>query len=466
LITRRYTKDSIALFATLLWVFSPVVIRQSANGLETALALFLFAWSVYYYLDRVRNNPAATSGQFLKLGLLLGLAVLARVDQVLLALAMGLDYLLLIRRRARSGETKSALRGFGLAAATTITVCLPWVVYGLVVTGSPLQESGTATRFLSIAYAPFFDLGPSNLVDQGVGPSFMWAHAMHALSILKQSPPVHVFYRVVEKLGDGSPPTGWVLYAVNAVSLIALGLFAVCLGRGGRNYSSCDRRELSFLILFAVLLMAAYSTWIFGVFFFTRYFYPAYFIVSVLAACVLQDLVVWLSRRPLPLKAATAGIFALYAVGLVYMGLSSAYRSKPVYQFYDIAKWVDNNTDKDETIGVFQGGAIGYFSNRRVINLDGKVNGQALEALRSGHICDYITESGIDVVMDHVKVLELFLGPVDGVGGIAGLESTRCFSGKTVGAAGWVGYRLNGHPAAGDAASLKRGAGGGASLSR
>jgi hypothetical protein len=338
----------------------------------------------------------------------------------------------------------------------------------MAVTGSPIQESGTATRFLSIAYAPFFDLGPSNMVDKGVGPSFMWAHLMHALSILKQSPPVHVFYRAVEKLGDGSPPTGWFLYAVNGVSLAAFALFALWLARGGRSHGSHNRRELSFLVLFAVLLAAAYSTWIFGVFFFTRYFYPVYFIITVFAACLLQDIVAWASRRPLPLRAATAGVFALYAVGLVYMGLSSAYRSKPIYQFYDIAKWVDQNTDKDETIGVFQGGAIGYFSNRRVVNLDGKVNGEALEALRCGEICDYIAEAGIDVVMDHAKVLELFLGPVDGAGGIAGVESKKCFSGKTVGAAGWVGYRLNGHDAGGDAASLESGGGGagGTGLSR
>jgi 4-amino-4-deoxy-L-arabinose transferase-like glycosyltransferase len=464
LIARRYTRDGVALFAALLWVFSPVVVRQTANGLETALALFMFAWSVYYYLDRIRTNPGASAGQFAKLGLLLGLAVLARVDQLLLVLAMALDYLLLIRRRARSGDERGALRGFGLTAATVAVVCLPWCIYGLAVVGSPLQESGTATRFLSIAYAPFFDLGPADMVERGVGPSFVWAHVVHSVSVLKQAPPVHVFYRTVEKLGDGSPPTGWVLYAVNAVSLAALALLAVWLGRGGRTHGNHNRRELSFLILFAVLLAAAYSTWVFGVFFFTRYFYPVFFIVSILAACVLQDVVVWEARRRPLIRVATAAVFVLYAIGLVYMGLSSAYRSKPIYQFYDIAQWIEGNTSKDETIGVFQGGAIGYFSNRRVVNLDGKVNGRALAALRNGKIGDYITEAGIDVVMDHAKVLDLFLGP-EGGRVIAGVETTRCFTGKSVGAPGWVGFRLNGDHTAGDDADDRRGGSGGASLS-
>jgi hypothetical protein len=450
LIVRRYTYDGVALFAAMIWAFSPVVVRQSANGLETALALFLFASSVYYYLDRVRSNPQTRATQFVKLGLLLGLAVLARVDQMILVLAMALDYLLLIRRRGRSGETRGALRGFGIAAAVVFALCLPWAVYGIVAVGSPVPESGAATRFLSIAYAPFFGLGASGQAGDAVGVSFVWAHVIHALSVLKLSPPVHVFYRAIEKIGDGSPSTGAVLYVVNAFSLVALAWFAIWIVRGGRTHSTHNRGELAFLILFSVLLVAAYSTWVFGVFFFTRYFYPIYFVATILAACFLQDVVVWMGRRHVAVRLATAATMTCYAVGLVYMGLTSAHRSATVYQFYDIARWVEANTSADETIGVFQGGAIGYFSNRRVVNLDGKVNGRALDALKHGDIEDYIADADIDVVMDHSDVLHLFLGP-NGGSEIAGIKTTQCFSGACVGAEGWVGFRLDaGETAQGD----------------
>lgn len=465
LIARRYASDAVALAAALVWVFSPVVVRQSANGLETALAVLLFAWSVYYYLERIRSTPHASAGQFAKLGVLLGLAVLARVDEFLLVLAMTLDYLLLVRRRARTGEARGALKGLGIAAATVFAVCLPWGIYGLAAVGSVLPESGAATRFLSIAYAPFFDLGPADMMDQGAGPSFVWAHVVHSFSVLKLSPPVHVFYRAVEKLGDGSAPTGWILYAIDSVSLAALAVFGFWVMRRGRADGAHDRREISFLLLFAVLLMAAYSTWVFGVFFFTRYFYPVYFVASVFAACVLQDVVAWAGlRRPL-LRVAVTGAFVLYAVGLVFMGLTSAYRSVPVYRFYDIARWVEKNTLEEETIGVFQGGAIGYFSNRHVINLDGKVNGRALEALRAGDMCGYVTRSGIDVVMDHADVLELFLGP-DAGSATTGVETKQCFTGSTIGAMGWIGYRLGDtENTAGGADPRASGANGAASVS-
>jgi hypothetical protein len=184
------------------------------------------------------------------------------------------------------------------------------------------------------------------------------------------------------------------------------------------------------------------------VFFFTRYFYPVFFVASIFAACAMQDVVSWANRRPLAIRWAAAGAFGLYALALISMGYTSAYRSAPIYHFYDVAQWVENNTAQDETIGVFQGGAIGYFSNRRVVNLDGKVNHHALDALKRGDIGGYIAEAGIDVVMDHSAVLSLFLGPW-GDTGVGGIEARRVFEGASVGARGWVGFRLNGSGAAG-----------------
>ena len=57
-ITARYVPEPIAIATAAFWVIAPVVIRQTANGLETAVAVFFFAASTYYYLTRVRNESA------------------------------------------------------------------------------------------------------------------------------------------------------------------------------------------------------------------------------------------------------------------------------------------------------------------------------------------------------------------------------------------------------------------------
>jgi hypothetical protein len=85
------------------------------------------------------------------------------------------------------------------------------------------------------------------------------------------------------------------------------------------------------------------------------------------------------------------------------------FRSKPVYPFYDIAKWVEDNTAEDDAIGVFQCGMIGYFSNRKTINLDGKVNRDALAALKNGSLAEYIASEDLSMIIDHAKILEIFL---------------------------------------------------------
>jgi hypothetical protein len=131
------------------------------------------------------------------------------------------------------------------------------------------------------------------------------------------------------------------------------------------------------------------------------------------------------------------------------MAYTCSCKSHAIYCFYDAARWVEANSAPDDTIGVFQSGAVGYFSNRRVINLDGKVNRDALDAIRSGNLGDYLRKSGIDIVIDDRRVLELFL-------------TGRCGDGRSgdsltllglipmmdheagQGVPGWAAYRVNG----------------------
>jgi len=449
-IASRYVERPIALFTAALWVFSPVVVRQACNGLETALALFLLAASGLYYLEHVRSEPTPGRGRFLALGLLLGLAILARVDAMLLALAMVLDYLLVLRRR---GGRKPVFARVGIAAAAALLVNVPWLVYGYVTVGSLFPESGVATRFLSIAYAPLFGQDPAQISDGVPGWGFIWAHLLHSMSVMKVAPPVHVFFRALEKLHGGAPFTGWALALVNAGGLLAMAGFVVWAIRRRRSQERSQLGEINFLVLFALLLVTAYSTWVFGAFFFMRYYYPVYFVGMVFAACFMQDLLRWCRRRARILQVVTVGAFALYFVGLFTMGINSAFRSCPVYYFYDVARWVDANTGEGETIGVFQAGGIGYLSGRKVVNLDGKVNAAALRALRSGGLQDYLVEARVNVVMDRGDVLRLFLGSWD-EHGFSHTVASPCFDGRSLGARGWVGFRLSPAAAARAGASV------------
>ena len=452
-IVRRYVRPPAALAATGLWLFSPIVIRQSANGLETALALFLLSLAVWFYLDRVRSSEHPSRGAFVKLGLLLGLCALARVDLVLLAFSIVLDYLLLLRRRgAHNGE----LRGIVTSAAVALIIYSPWMLYGVFAVGSPFQESGTATRFLSIAYAPLFDLGPRTMVADGPSASFVWSHLVHSLTVLKVNPITHVLFRGLEKFTAETPLSAACSIAANVMGIGMILFLGMWVRRRART---TQRGELSFLLLFAVIMIVAYSSWIFGVFFFTRYYYPLFFVGAIFGGLLFEDMLGLVSRWRIPYRRVAMVACALYMFGVGWMAWSAAFRSSPVYHFYDVAQWVKGNIGEDDTLGIFQSGAIGYLSGRKVVNLDGKVNFDARHALETDRLDDYIAEAGIDVVMDDMKVLDLFLGPWD-KSDYDRLADRALYVGSRQGAPGWVGYRVS-DSAIMRAGSAKTSAGGG-----
>jgi hypothetical protein len=181
---------------------------------------------------------------------------------------------------------------------------------------------------------------------------------------------------------------------------------------------------------------------VFGIFFFLRYYYPLYFIGAVFTGFALDDLINWIVRRPVGVRRAALAMTGVYTVALLFMGYTSAFRTTRVYGFYDAALWVASHTDASDTIGVFQGGAIGFLSHRQVVNLDGKVNRQAFAALRAHRMNEYVRASGIDVVMDSARVLNLFLGPWSDAERRR-IETDTVFAGNEHGVPGWIGYRVS-----------------------
>jgi 4-amino-4-deoxy-L-arabinose transferase-like glycosyltransferase len=434
----RHASPLAAGVATVAWAISPVVTRQSANGLETALAVFMLAASVTWYLEKVRGCERPSRRRFAVMGALLGGAFLARADLGFLALAMTLDYLLVARaRRVPHWGARLAV-----AAGVGVLVCAPWMLYGTLAVGIPIPESGRATRYLSLAYAPFFDLGGESLVREGPSWDFIAAHATRSVETLKVIPAFHPLFRGLQKLGDRFGAPGLFGMVANIFEALALAGFAAWWFWRRRLPRGRPAREFDFLLLVAVMFIAAYSTVVFGVFFFLRYYYPIYFIGALFTGLMLDDVIAWVRGRSVAVRRGALLAGAAYAAALLFMGYTSAFRTTPVYGFYDAARWVNHNTDASDTIGVFQGGAIGYLSERRVVNLDGKVNREAFRALRERRLDAYVLSSGIDVVMDSERVLNLFLGPWSDAERTR-IESQSIFSGSEYGVPGWIGYRVS-----------------------
>jgi 4-amino-4-deoxy-L-arabinose transferase-like glycosyltransferase len=437
LICRRYVGRTASFIAALIWVFSPIVTKQSANGLETALTAFMIALCSYYYLEKIRSCIHPPLLRLILFGLILGLAVLSRIDTIFLVLVIFLDYLFLLRRRRSSSS--SVLRS-SLVPLGVLIVYGPWLVLCLIACGSPLQDSGAATRFLSLAYAPMFDFGSMSLGTEGPDLTFIWAHIQYSFSALKVAPPVHVIFRLIAKIGEYAGAQSGVRLVGNFLGFLLLLATSLLIFKWKRDPERRRRLEIGFLFLFCGLVFVSYSLYIFGAFFFLRYFYPLFMLSCILIAFIIQDLLDWLPQRSLSLRRFAIGAVVLYTGFFSYFSYSQAFRSHAIYPFYDIAKWVRAHTDKDDTVGIFQCGTVGYLVDRKVINLDGKVNRQALSALKNGCLEEYIEEESIDVIVDHATVIDIFL---DEACRSKAISYTVIPHGAKERPSGWVALRFN-----------------------
>jgi hypothetical protein len=212
------------------------------------------------------------------------------------------------------------------------------------------------------------------------------------------------------------------------------------------------RAQLGFLLVYPGLLIAAYSLYVYGMIFYSRYYYPIFFLSIVLGAFAF-DLLMGLVR---PARRALVGgaLIVLYGLTLAYMCPSRVMNGN--YRFLRVVDWMAAHTPPDATVGVFNCGAIAYFSDRHVVNLDGKVNAVALDALRRGRLAEFVDREGIDYVIDHEWILEHFL--LDGATTSAVRFERVDAGGRALGVPGWRAYRVErpGGTASGGAGGASR----------
>jgi hypothetical protein len=122
----------------------------------------------------------------------------------------------------------------------------------------------------------------------------------------------------------------------------------------------------------------------------------------VAAVSVALDLGRWLMPRRRKALAMTYGLGGLILSGalLVRLLLPGA----PDQGHEQVVAWVGENVPEEAWVGAVQTGTLGYWHDR-TINLDGKVNPEALEARRTeGHVLNYVTASEIDYIVDWAGV--------------------------------------------------------------
>lgn len=356
-IVTRITKNALVrAFSLAVWFLNPFVWFETLNGLETSLALFFFA---LFILTALRASERGSG--YLLPGFIGGLMVLARLDMVFYMVAF---FVWLLFRHGFKKGIRYALP----AGLLTAAVVMPWFVWNY----SVFQMIGTSASNAN-------PLVNHTLIVQDNGAS------------LFQSVKA-VFYSLVYYAKDVLARTGapWLVFVLLGAASVLVTTGKAVLPKARKHIPL-----LLFLFIGFMLLFIANA----GIRFTGRswYFVSANLFLVFGAAWTLSALSLEKRKEYLVLS-----VLALCTISTFFLGWYGLLRNQNLNQVgtYEMAVWMNENLPAGTPVGVFNAGVQAYFSDVRVINLDGLVNNSAYEAMREKKLWTYIHTEDIEYISD------------------------------------------------------------------
>lgn len=338
----------------ILTLFNFGLFRTFTYGLETGLYLLLFALTVYYSLKiDFKANRLIES---LTLSILIGFTALARIDFTVIMIIF--FFILLVTR-------KISIKSLIIIGAISSLITLPWFVYVYKISGSFIPSSGAAQ---------------SDLVTiQSLYPRFL---------------------AMLVALNENFTP--WIYTGARNIivlsALVSLVLLALIFRKSiifTINYiksTSCKSILYNWIISILILIL------IYTIFFWATHFYYRYsspisiFIIVFLGIVISKD---FETKNNLLFKS-----FGLFVIILFFVQAYASLHTGVIGNTHSVsAGFIKKNFSEVKKIGAFQSGVIGYF-NSNVYNLDGKIDNNALMAIKNKRMHNYIEDQGIDVLVD------------------------------------------------------------------
>lgn len=359
---RSGSAQLVALLAAVVWYASPTSVIHTQNSLETGLCSLMILLSIVAYdaMGPVLHTRFAW-GRCGLLGIILGLTFLARNDTCFLIAAMLAIHLVLSYRRERLAA--GLVQAFAIGTVS-IVVASPWLWFNITRFGHVVPVSGRAEA-LNVRFASNFMPALSAMLED-------------VLLVLRI--PMAIESRMSVRVGAG------------AVLIVALAVAFV------KRRWLTDRFSVGVGVLAAFVgALFLYYALFFGMpSFLGRYFFPATMLTAIVAAGVMVSTMERLGM-------ADRGV-APVVVGLLCAALASGlnirtYRKGTEHLHFQVVDWVKANVAESTWVGAAQTGTLG-FHHDRTINLDGKVNPEALEAKMQNRIPQYAFERGVEYIVD------------------------------------------------------------------
>jgi len=402
LILKKYSENA-AIIAALFWIINPFAFFMSVNGMETSLYLMFFVMTIWYYL-KMKDRRVYSAKDGLCLGLLLGLTYLARADAIFLAGAIFIDQLIMwIKDKAYEGA-KNILQYrknyfFLTIAIGFLIMATPWFIFNIVNFGSIQPDSNIAIQVLE--YSKYFSSG--------------FDYVKLALVIAQQI--ISVPFVLIMMLGFGKfyikSVDGYLNVLHVTLSLAICGMLAAYIIVKRKKFLAEMKRykDMWFLLILFIFFMYYPIVLLRGST--PRYFAPIFILCMIILSIILAFVIDNMKSRIRCIKfivLAICVIFMVFTFLFIRANLSQDWQG----EMYQGARWLEANTPQNATIGSPDSGIFGYYSHRRIINLDGVMNRNAAIARRDKNLTAYIDSQNIDYLIDSEVYLQQFNNETNG----------------------------------------------------
>jgi hypothetical protein len=367
----------LALLAAALWLAAPRILEHSMNGLETGLYYLAIAATLDYYLGLSARGTALGWGERLLLGVMLGITFLARNDAVFFIAALLLAHWLLgVKADAdgADGNAGGSARRFAdcvVAGVVSLVIASPWLWNNHTRFGSIVPISGQAES-VDIHFGQNLIRVPSNLLEA----AYLFAPVSRAM--------------------ESSAAVALVSLVLVLAALAGFWFFVASRALTARRFFAAG-------VIFTLAIGLYY-----GLFFGAPHFVKRYTSALSLflwpctvAACYGLANLIWSGERPVR-RAAQVVTVLLAVESAAFAALHYAHGRQ--HEHKQVIAWVEKNVPDDQWVGAVQTGTLSYFHDR-TINLDGKVNPRALQAIKQeGNVFNYVLGSKINYLADWAAI--------------------------------------------------------------
>jgi len=391
------------LIAAFLWFVPVTMFKFDINGLETGLYAFFVMLSVYIYIRHIRHFEDVSMKKGAVFGVVLGLSVLSRNDAFFLVLAFIIDFLLLHKKKIARDNAflKKAVKPIGTCELVFIITIAPWFYFNITEFGSLIPRSGKAVRILS---QKFLYSGNINFADNPT---------RYCINNLLYS-----FKRLINQSAIFEPITwfGTYINKFEILSYFILGilaftaLFLLLDRRKFKDFWKTDLAIFRFAWIYAAIMIIAYSFFVFGQHHFPRYYFP----IHVIFLFIIVGIIKYFNFRFPPYFKVLWVLISVFFFILVNIGNIETYKywehNHGLATYFQTSACRQKHFGKNDILGAFQSGTMGYFSEQRVINLDGVVNTKASESIANRTMLEYIKSQKINYIVDTYFQYRALLG--------------------------------------------------------